>query len=341
MFWAKVEIEEVAPLENTIELDLTPIHGLGWPTIHGDKSLLITHTMDLCNSYLDSMREAPLREEDVPMLVELCNRFADRYGCSLSGDDRRAALLLDWTMEDSMNWWISHNELVALDLYESLYHLRDIHRHYANNPTRAAQVYKEERKDVHQALIALGFLSDYQTILEVQHLSLRQEQHEHEQWLMALPQNVFAFYKTDLSRFSSKLFYLRLSWPQLLAVYVHLDCLELLYKLQGKRLATQRKNKSESAELNADKVLYCEHYMQQDRLYIDGEIRAFLRKKSHRKTAELAFWIHAGERKHVFVPHMGGNAKQFIQAFCQEFNVKVDYSDLKKKYDSLGRKVRN
>jgi len=347
MFWAKMEMEQVAAWKNDIQLDLTPVLQMPWPKVGGEHTLLLQNTMDTCDEVRDYINELDengkpriFPEANLPQLAELCNQFANQYGLSLSGDDRRVEMTLDWLMEDVMNQWINIDQPTAYELYEPLCHLRDIHRHYANNPSRCARVYMEERKRVHTALVEALFLSDYQTILEAQHISIRQQQHVHEQWLMALPQNVFAFYKTDRNRFASKLFYLRLSWPQLLAVYVHLDCLELLYKLQGKRLATQRKSKSESAELNADKILYCEHYMQQDRLFIDGEIRTFLRKKTHRKTAELAFWIHAGERKHVFVPHMGGNAKQFVQAFCQEFNVKVDYSDLKKKYDSLAKKVK-
>jgi len=240
-----------------------------------------------------------------------------------------------------MNWWLSHKEIVAIDLYEPLYHLRDIHRHYANNPARCARVYSEERKQIHNQLIACGFLNDYQTVLEAQHVPLRQQQHFHEQWLQAIPENLFAFYKTDIKRFASKLFYLRLSWAQLLAVYIHLECMELLYKLQGKRLTAKRQDKqSESSALVNDQILLRPNYPQKTFMQIDSSIREFLRSKPHRKTTKLALFVIRGELQHVFVKNMGGNAKQFITAFCQEYNIHVDYSDFKKAYDKHMRAYR-
>lgn len=340
-FWASIEVENIANYCIVNSLDLSPFHGLAIPDIGRVHRLHLDMVLEQCAFIDNYVSNGKMVEEDMPVFIQFLEQFKQEYGLSLSGEDRLAEMEMDETMDATIWWWVDkgdvESQVLAADLLESLSRLRNRHHHYASTPQRCAQIYQSERARVRKELKDSHWLQDYDTVLTSQQIKLHDEEKRLLNWLYQLPHNIYSF-RSDIQLFATKLFYLRLSWRDLMCVYVYEECLEHVIRRQGrKNIIRNRPKESGVAKIReniTDATLFMPKYDPQDFVQFDEEIRATIRKAPYRLLPQLVDSIRLYQKYDLIPKDFGGRRKmkQWVAAFNAEYGLHIDYSSFCRTY---------
>lgn len=337
VFWVSVDLDEWHEPTNAYHIERLPIHGLALPQPEPANTILRHETQAAISALWNVISNET--EDLFPYFGEIADaaeQFNSIYGQSLNGEDRWMAIqlenLLNYLKEYSFTHLQDDFSDEVIQLYAALTGLWDIHHHYAGDGIKCLRIYNSEYNRAYQLMEQADFFSDYNAILQTQHISLKEEQQSLEQWLQRLPNNLYLHFK-DMKRFATMLFYLHLPVEELYAVYAHIICLNHILKLQGSRKAQHQFKYTATEREQATLTLYTDHYDPKDMAFYQTQIRDVIRSDRYRKMPELVRLIKEGEANHLFRRNLGGNGKKFYTALCLEYGCKPSgYADFLKNY---------
>jgi len=209
-FEAEMEVEQLLLPILPQRLERTPIANIPLPLVSPDKQLLFADIM------------AHSKEElEADNVLNLAKRAEPYFGHGLSGEERAAYILMSAMLE------LIHSEWTPLtdDIWDMRMDLDATHRDAFKTPELCAQVMNEEMQTLRQSVAS--FFDQYTAVLKAGLTTKEQEQKAHQQWLMALPDNLYA-YINNRPQFASRLYYERFQMEELQAIYLHLLCVEWL-----------------------------------------------------------------------------------------------------------------
>jgi len=139
----------------------------------------------------------------------------------LSGEERTAYILLSTMLAHVHGWWTQWTE----EIWQMRMSIDGTHRDAYQTPEKCAHIMEEEMQRVKGD--ATSFFEQYKAVLKAGLTTKEKEKDAHQQWLKALPDNLYA-YLEDRPKFASRLYYERFRMEELQAIYLHLLCVEWL-----------------------------------------------------------------------------------------------------------------
>jgi len=209
-FEAEMEVEQLTLPILPQRLELTPIANIPLPMVSPGKQLLFADIMAYGKEDLEADKVLSLAQKAKPF-----------FGHGLSGEERAAYILMSAMLE------LIHSEWTPLTdaIWDMRMDMDATHRDAFKTPELCAQVMDEEMQMLKTT--ATSFFDQYAAVLKAGLSTKEQELKAHQQWLMALPDNLYA-YINDRPQFASRLYYERFQLEELQAIYLHLLCIEWL-----------------------------------------------------------------------------------------------------------------
>jgi len=217
-FEAEIMVKELTLPLLSQRLELTPIAHIPLPMVSPDKQML----------FADIMAYGKQDIQPEPTL-NLAKKAEPYFGHGLSGNERAAYILMSTMLEAMHAEWSPLSD----DIWSMRMSMNGTHRDAFKTPELCAEVMNEEMQAVKANSSA--FFDQYAAALKAGLTTKEQELKAHQQWLMALPDNLYA-YLGDRPQFASRLYYERFQMEELQAIYLHLLCIEWLKENSEERL---------------------------------------------------------------------------------------------------------
>jgi len=209
----EVEIEldkmEIPAMEKRI--DLSKIANIHLPTASPERSMVWEEVIHYSQG-------GEIEAQEVLTLAEKSEAY---LGHGLSGEERTAYILLSTMLAHVHGWWSSLTE----EIWQMRMTLDGAHRDAYKTPEKCAQIMEEEMQRVKGD--ATSFFEQYKAALKAGLTTKEKEKEAHQQWLKALPDNLYA-YLEDRPQLAIRLYYERFSMEELQAIYLHILCIEWL-----------------------------------------------------------------------------------------------------------------
>jgi len=215
-FEVEIEVEklEIPAMERRVNLG--EIANIPLPTVSPERRMV-------WEDIINYSQGGEIEAEEILMLAKQSKAY---LGHGLSGEERTAYILLSTMLAHVHGWWTEWTE----DIWQMRMSIDGAHRDAYQTPEKCAQIMEEEMQRVKKD--ATSFFEQYKAALKAGLTTKEKEKEAHQQWLKALPDNLYACIDNK-HLLASRLYYERLSLEELYAIYLHLLCVEWLKEKKG------------------------------------------------------------------------------------------------------------
>lgn len=214
-FEAQIEVEQLALPILPPRVDMSPIANIPLPMVPPEKEMVWSRIMAYSQTPIEPAEVLQLARQSEPML-----------GHGLSGTERMAYILMSTMLAYVHGLWTDLTD----DIWQMRMSIDDTHRDAFKTPECCAAIMDEEMQMLKER--TASFFNQYTAALKAGLTTKETELKAHQEWLKALPDNLYASIN-DRGELASRLYYERFTTDELYAIYLHLYCIEWLKQRKG------------------------------------------------------------------------------------------------------------